>query len=251
MAIEVVNLGVKLGKTMVLHGISFSVNEGELCAILGPNGAGKTTLLRTIARFIKPIEGYIKILGRSAYSYPRHEFYRLVAYSALEVPHGFRILVRDLLEASLYNLRLHREEIESRIEWVANLMDIEKLLYRRIDTLSSGELQRVILASTVIRKPRILLLDEPTAHLDVRYQLEIGSTIKTLTKSLGITILMATHDIRIAAEFSDVTLVLNQGEQIAFGKSYDVLRNDVLERVYGVKVHIFRDPKGTAVFTSL
>lgn len=251
MAIEVVNLRVRLGRTEVLHRVSFSVNEGELCAILGPNGAGKTTLLRTIARFIKPVEGYIKILGRDAQSYPRHEFYKLVTYSALEVPRGFRLLVRDLLEASLYNLRLRREEVESRIEWVSNLMEIENLLYRRIDTLSSGELQRVILATTIIRKPRILLLDEPTAHLDIRYQLEISGIIKSLTKSLGITTLMATHDIRMAAEFSDVTLVLSQGKQVAFGKSCDVLRSDVLERVYGVKISILRDSKGVAVFTSL
>ncbi len=251
MAIEVTNLRVRLGKNEILRGIDFTVREGELCAILGPNGAGKTTLLRTIARFIKPVEGYIKVLGRDAWSYPRHEFYRLVTYSALDIPRGFRLAVRDLLEASLYNLRLSRDEVESRIEWVSNLVNIENLLDRRIDTLSSGELQRVVLATTMIRKPRILLLDEPTAHLDVRYQLEMSKIIRDLTKELNMATLMAVHDIRIAIEFSDSILLLNQGTQVVFGKSYDVLRSDLLEQVYGVKIFIVRTEKGIAVITRL
>ena len=251
MGIEVSELYVELNGNTILRGITFSTSLGKVCAVLGPNGAGKTTLLRTVARFIKPVKGSIKILGRDYSSYSRSEFYKLVTYSTLEVPRGFRFSVRDVLEASLYSYRLRRDEVDKRIEWVSNLLDIRSLLHRRVDTLSSGELQLVTLASALIRKPRILLLDEPTAHLDIRHQLEVSNLIKRIARELNIAILVATHDIRIAIEYSDYVLLINRGKQIAFGDPNTVIESNTLERVYGVKIFILREGDRVAIATSI
>ena len=251
MGIEVSELYVELNRNTILRGITFFTSLGKVCTILGPNGAGKTTLLRTIARFIKPVKGSIKILGRDYSSYSRSEFYKLVTYSTLEVPKGFRFSVKDVLEASLYSYRLRRDEVDKRIEWVSNLLDIHRLLHRRIDTLSSGELQLVTLAVALVKKPRILLLDEPTAHLDIRHQLEVSNLIKRISRELNIATLVATHDIRIAIEYSDHVLLIDRGEQVAFGDPDTVIESNTLEKVYGVKVSILRHGKKVAIATSI
>jgi len=249
--IEVSELYVELNGNAVLRGITFSLGLGKVCAVLGPNGAGKTTLLRTIARFIKPVKGSIKILGRDYSSYSRSEFYKLVAYSALEVPRGFRFSVRDVLEASLYSYRLRRDEVDKRIEWVSNLLDIYRLLHRRIDTLSSGELQLVTLAIALVKKPRILLLDEPTAHLDIRHQLEVSNLIRRISRELSIATLVATHDIRIAIEYSDHILLIDRGKQVAFGDPNTIIESNILEKVYGVRISILRHGGRVAITASI
>ncbi len=236
--LRVENLKVRLGKVEILKNVFLEAWRGELVAIMGPNGAGKTTFLRALARIVKGIEGRVELLGKDIYKYSRKEYAKLVAYNSLERTPGFRMKVRDALETSLYPLSLTRSEILKRVEWAARVLDIEHLLDRDLMTLSSGEFQRVSLATCIARKPKLLLLDEPVAHLDPRHQLEVLRLIRSISKELGIMTLMVLHDPKQALDFCDRAMLLRNGVTIAQGEVSKVLTEELLSKTFDVKVRI-------------
>jgi len=237
MSLYVNNLWVTINGIDIVKGVSLSLNSKEICALIGPNGAGKSTLLKAIAKII-PSRGEVRILGKDLKHYSRNELSKILVYASIDIPRGFKVKLRDLLEASLYNLALPRQKVEERILWIARELDLIPFLDRRLDTLSSGELQRAIIASALIRKPRILLLDEFLAHLDLKRQIEVFRLIHRYTKQNNAITIVVVHNLELAAYFCDCIALMNNGKVIAFGKVSEVLTSENLVKLFEVPIRI-------------
>ncbi len=222
----------------VLKNISIEFKHGNLYSIVGPNGAGKTTLLRVLAGILRPWKGAVYIDGKNLIVYDLNEKSKIVAYSSIEIPRGFSATAANLLETSLYPLKLNKHEILERITYISKLLEIEYLLNRRLDSLSSGELQRVLIASALIRKPRILLVDEPTAHLDMKYRIKVMEILRDYTKKESAITIIAIHDVSLATIYSDYIIFVKNGKIVASGIPKEVVSEDVIEKVYEVKCRV-------------
>jgi iron complex transport system ATP-binding protein len=224
-----------------LKEVSLELNGGEMIFVLGPNGSGKTTLLKTIANLVKPKRGVVYIDGRELSKIRASELGKIIGFVDPYINRSLPSTVMDLLLTARYphenplsikpssdTLKIINEVIES--------LNIKDLLSRRIDQLSSGELQRVLLARVFIQRPEILLLDEPSAFLDIKYRLEILDTVERYTRDNNSITIIAMHDLYLASRYADKIILLDKGRIVATGKSDEVLRRELIERVYGVEV---------------
>ncbi|MET1160549.1 MAG: ABC transporter ATP-binding protein [Thermoprotei archaeon] len=235
-----------------LENVSLETEAGEVTFVIGPNGAGKTTLLKTIASIIKPRGGAIYLDGRELSSYSSRELGKILSYVD---PHISRSLPATVLEFLLTARYPHRNPFELRvspkdlevIDRVSRQFNIQRLLDRRLDQLSSGEFQRVLLARAFAQEPRILLLDEPSAFLDLRYKLEVLEYVKRTTRENMLVSIIAIHDIYLASIYADKIIVLDKGRIAAAGKPGEVLRKDIIEKIYGVEVSLINIDDKTVV----
>ncbi len=226
----------------VVSNISFEASEGEMVAIIGPNGAGKTTLLRTVSRLLKPLSGRILVDDVDIWETRIREAARLVSYMPPPPPRGFNITVTEFIQAMQLPLNDWLEDVES-IKKTLTRVGLDGFENRRIDELSSGELQRVLVASVLARNTPVMVLDEPTAHLDLRYQVEVLKVLREEAAARRGIVLVSLHDIRLAATFADKILLLDRGRMAAFGAPGLVLDARVLSEVYGVRIRVRIDPE--------
>ena len=248
MKLRVVDIEFYYDSTPALRNIVFETSEGELTSIIGPNGAGKTTLLKVIARLLKPRKGVIYVDGVNLWRLSPREVARRIAYSSTHVSEGFNATVLDYLLTARYpHARLlsliDREEDLGVIENVLSKLDISHLADRRLDQLSSGELQRVLIARLLVQEPKVLLIDEPTAHLDLRYQLESMELLREITLREKLVTIITTHKLWIAAKYSDKTILLNKGRIVALGSPEEVITPENIVNTYRVKIKVYRDPQ--------
>ncbi len=230
----------------LLDSVDFEATAGELVAVVGPNGAGKTSLLRLLAGLLKPRTGVVYVDGRVLHSLASRERARRVAYApaSMTVPPRARVL--DLLTTARYpyqpplSWRPSKRDIEA-VEKSLSLLEVKHLVERELATLSSGELQRVLLAAALSREASILLVDEPTAFLDLRYKLIALEVLKKVARS-GRLVVYATHELELAARYSDKMLLLHRGRIVAAGKPEEVLDPETVKKVYGVEVRVVRHP---------
>jgi len=221
------------------------VNSGEVVSILGPNGSGKTTLLRTIARILKPRTGTIYIDSRDVNEMGDREYSKIVGYlpqqTAISVPmRVFEVIA--LGRRPHVKWSLIREDLE-KIWEVMKLLGLDLLSYREIDELSGGERQRVLCAMVLVQEPRILLLDEPITHLDLKYQIEFLELFKKLTKENNLITIMALHDINLAMRYSDKIVLMKNGLVYAVGRPEEILTPSIIREVFGVEAEISRNPE--------
>ncbi len=229
------------GGRPVLRGVELEIEEGEVLAVLGPNGAGKTTLLRTLARLLKPMEGRVLVGGSDLWDMGLAEAAKLVSYMPPPPPRGFNITVREFLQA----MRAPFTGWTGRngaVERALELLELRGFEDRRVDELSSGELQRVLVASVLARDSPVMILDEPTAHLDLKYQVRVLSVVRRETRARRGAAVVSLHDARLAAMFADKVALLAGGSVAAYGPPGHVLREEVLSRVYGVRIVVKDDP---------
>jgi iron complex transport system ATP-binding protein len=238
------------GAPPVLDGVSFAAAEGEVVGLLGPNGSGKSTLLRAISGVLAPEEGTVELCGKPVGALPRNEAARLVA---MVLPEGgrelpFRVETLVLLGRAPYLGDLAWEGPEDfRIAREAMAMaGVAHLAERWFDELSLGERQRVLVAQGLAQEPRVLLLDEPAAHLDIRHQVEIYTLIERLTREKGMCVVAVSHDLNLAAEFCDRLVVLSGGRVRAEGKPGEVIDERLLREVYESRVLVDRNPESGA-----
>lgn len=251
MRIRIENISFSYPSNPVLKNISFHVGEGEILSVLGPNGSGKSTLLRLIARILLPRAGAILLDDRPLNSFRRKELARLIGYVPQDVPWLFPFTV---MEVVLMGRSPHvgRSGFESdRDIAVAKEMmertDVAHLAHKPITEISGGERQRVLIARALTQEPSLLLLDEPNAHLDLRHQAEILRILRTLKDQRGLNILSVSHDLNLAASFSDRILLLgedgNTGSAVlAVGSPREVLTTRLIHRVFGVEVAVEARP---------
>jgi len=230
----------------VLRGVNLAVAAGEVVALVGPNGCGKTTLVRAITGVIRPQRGEARLAGEDASALSTRERARRVAVvpQAAPLPPGFSALEQVLLGRTPY-LGLFASEGPGDLAASRHAMlatDCWSLAERPVDELSGGERQLVLLARALAQEPRILLLDEPTSHLDPGHQVRTFQLAARLGRELGLAVLAAVHDLTLASLFADRIALMEQGRIGLEGRPEEVLRPDVVERVYGSPVVVVRHP---------
>ncbi|MFF4604975.1 ABC transporter ATP-binding protein [Streptomyces sp. NPDC001339] len=240
------DLDVGHGGRQVLREVGLSLREGVITVLVGPNGCGKSTLLRTVAGLLPPLRGEVRIDGAPLLSLPRRELSQRLAFlpqSSL-VPAG--VTVRELVRHGRYAhrgafARHTREDVES-IDWALGVTDAAPLIDRRLDELSGGERQRAWLATVLAQRAGVLLLDEPTTYLDLRHQFEVLDVVRRLAREHGIACGVVLHDLMQAAAYGDDVVVVADGGVTAYGPPEDVLTPETIDRAFGLRVDVVRDP---------
>jgi len=243
--IKVEGLSYRYNSASALDGLTFEVERGELVGLVGPNGSGKTTLLKCLSRVLTPCSGAILLDGRDISKMSLLEVARICA----SVPSEFSADVNlPVVDAVLLGRHPHVRGVwweDERDEEVAmraiERMKISDFARRRLGELSSGEKQRVMLAKALAQEAKVLLVDEPVAYLDIRYQLEIMEILRTLADD-GVTVIAAMHQLSLAARYCDKLIVLKKGRIVACGKPEEVICEELIEDVYGVKAFVQKLP---------
>jgi ABC-type cobalamin/Fe3+-siderophores transport system ATPase subunit len=230
-----------------LRGVSLGVSGGELVALLGPNGSGKTTLVRVALGLQTPPAGSALVHGRAAAEWPRRELARVVGVVPQREDNLFPQRVRETVRLGRYP-RLgafgrEREEDRVAVDRALERCDVAGLADRWLWTLSGGEYQRVRIARALAQEPQLLVLDEPTASLDLRHEMELFELVRRLVDQQGLAALLVTHDVNLASRFADRLLLLSDGSCVATGSPAEVLRRERAEAVFGwpVAVSTFDD----------
>ena len=235
----------------VLHDVSLDLNAGEIVALLGPNGSGKSTLLRALLGQLPGFSGQITWSNRPLHDWSLRDLAKTVAYlpqvPTWEPSQRIHEVLR-LGRAPYWGpFGLESTEDQRIVEQIAQRLDLADLLHRRMDQLSGGQRQRVFLARCLAQQPKALLLDEPNTFLDLKHQLELAQLLRSLARDQNLAILLASHDLNLAGSFADRLILLHDGAVAATGIPGEILRPELLERVYQVSMHSITAPDGRPV----
>ncbi|MGH8012407.1 MAG: heme ABC transporter ATP-binding protein [Candidatus Binataceae bacterium] len=246
LAVRTHNVVAGYGTTAVLHDISFEAPAGELLAIVGPNGAGKSTLLKTIAGTLAPWQGEIELLGRRLSGYQRRALARSLAVVAQENSVAFQFSVLEVVlmgrAPHLGGFHLESRRDVAIAEAALRRFGLLELAGRPLQELSGGERKCVFLARALAQEPRVILLDEPTAFLDLRHVAEIFARFRQLCVERALTVIATLHDLNTAALYADRVLLLKDGSVVAHGRPAQVLTAENLRAVYETDVYVGRHP---------
>ena len=230
----------------ILRDIRFELPAGRILALIGPNGSGKTTLIRALSGVLPVVDAEVHINGTDLTRSNQQERARLLAVvpQSTYIPPTFTVEEVVMMGRTPYiNWLGSTTQKDSEItEKVMALTDITRFKGRMSGELSAGERQRVILARALAQDTPVLLMDEPTSHLDLRYQIEFLELSVALAKEQNKTVLIALHDLNLAARFGDEVLAMKDGTTAALGKTEDVLVPATIERIYGLAVDVFKVP---------
>jgi iron complex transport system ATP-binding protein len=229
-----------------LHGVSFAIARGEVFGVIGPNSAGKTTLLRLLTRVVTPARGDVRLEGRPLGSLPHAELARRVAVVPQDAPRPFPFSVEQLVLMGRYphgpGRFFESDEDRALADAAMEATGVRHLAGLPLEQLSGGERQRAMLARALAQQPALLVLDEPTSHLDLRYQAETAALIQRVNAERGMTVLLVSHDLNLAGEVCDRLLLLARGRVARVGTPGDVLRRETLEDVFGCAVSVDVNP---------
>ncbi len=244
--LEVRAIEAGYGDATILRGVSFRVQPGEMLGVIGLNGCGKTTLLRVVSGVLPARGGELLINGKPTRDIPRRDMARLMAFVSQDIVVDFSFDVREIvmMGRTPYISRFgwetrHDRDIAQR---VMEFADVAELADRAITDLSGGERQRAFIAMALAQEPQLLLLDEPTTHLDINHQVAIMNIIRELNVRHGVTVVMVSHDLNLASEYCDRLLMLHKGVVAQCGTPAEVLTEENIESVYGVKVRMEQNP---------
>ncbi|HEX2440994.1 MAG TPA: ABC transporter ATP-binding protein [Methylomirabilota bacterium] len=234
------------GSGFSLTGVSFAIDAGEVFGVIGPNSAGKTTLLRLLTRVLSPTRGRVRLDGRGVESLAHAELARQVAVVPQETPRPFPFSVEQLVLMGRFPhgpARFFENAADHAVARAAMAAaGVLELGALPLDQLSGGERQRAMLARALAQEPRLLVLDEPTAHLDLRYQAETAGLLQRVNAERGMTVLLVSHDLDLAAEVCDRLLLLGRGRVARIGTPAEVLQRSVLEPVFGCEIVVDAHP---------
>ena len=227
-------------EALVLKGITLSLRNPQLISIIGPNGVGKSTLIHCIDRILSPTHGTVMVDGMNVTEYPAKDLAKKIGYVPYSAGDSFPMTVVDtiLMGRNPHHKwnSLHEDMII--VEEAMELMDIKPLAMRNFNELSAGQHQRVMLARGLAQQPQILLLDEPTANLDIKHQVGVTRLLKQLSVEKGIIVIMISHDLNLASKYSDNIIMLSNGGVFAVGKPNEVITASNVREVYGVDSEI-------------
>lgn len=244
--LSVEGIQVSYGARPVLNRIDLVVPRGQLLGILGPNGSGKSTLLKVIGKTLKPRLGRVILQERDLTRLAAREVAREMAVVGQENPMDFPFTVREVVSMGRFpHLGRFQKEgpgDKSRVDQSLFLTRTGHLAERRITELSGGEKQRAVIARALAQEPRVLLLDEPTSHLDINHQVEILEIVRRLNRDQEVTVIMALHDLNLASEYCDQLLLLQAGQIFAAGTPDEVITRENVAQVYGNQVLVRPHP---------
>lgn len=246
-AVEVHDLCFSYRNGRVLDRISLTIEAGEVLGVIGPNSAGKTTLLRLLSRVLVAEEGKIALFGRDLNALTRREVAQTVAVVPQEFQIAFPFTVEQVVAMGRYpyarGIGVETAEDRRAATCAMGETGTADLAGKYLDQLSAGEKQRVVIARALAQQPRLLLLDEPTAHLDLSHQGEVLGLLRRLKDERGLTIIFVSHDLNAATACADRLLLLKGGKVLTIGLPEEVMRPEVLEQAYGCSVWTGSDPE--------
>ena len=230
------NVGLYYGQSRIVSDISFQIQPGQFFVIIGPNGSGKTSLMKLMAGIVKPSQGHIQLRQKNIQTYSRRQLARHLAYVPQSFQHEYAFTVRETIlmgrSPHLGLLGLEGTQDAEIAERSMRATQTVHLSSRRMDQLSGGEQQRVLIARALTQDPAILLLDEPTSALDLSHQILVMDLLENLKKEFNVTVVMIAHDLNIAALYGECLLLLHKGCISRIGPARQVLTFDNLEEVY-------------------
>lgn len=236
---------INYGKTNIIKDLSLNVKKGSINTMIGTNGCGKSTILKALSRNLKPQYGDVYLNGKSIFQMDTKILAKNMSIlpQSPTAPDDFTVF--DLVSYGRYphldwTAKLHKEDFDI-INWSINLTKLEHLKDRQVTTLSGGERQRAWIAMALCQKPKILLLDEPTTYLDISHQFEVLELVKTLNRSMGLTIVMVLHDLNQAARYSDNIIVIKDGNIYKQGPPKNIITKQILQDVFKLDVQIILD----------
>lgn len=243
MQVKICGMSFEYPSSKVLTDINLEIDGPQFVSIVGPNGVGKSTLIHCINKILSPTGGIVTINGQDVEGISLKEMARTVGYVPYKSSETFPMTVVD---AVLLGRNPHAgwrtSETDLRIVYdTLKRLEIEDLSMRRFNELSAGQKQRVMLARGLVQKPRAILLDEPTSNLDIKHQLGISHLLKELSREEGLMVIVISHDLNIAARYSDSIILMSEGRIFAVGSPGDVLTEENIREVYDVECRIIDD----------
>ena len=235
---QIVIDGVDFGYSSVpvLKDINLEINGPQLVSIIGPNGVGKSTLIHCINKILSPTKGVVMLDGMDVKGVSLKEMAKIVGYVPYSANDTFPLTVVDTVLMGRHP-HSHWKSLDSDLDIVyetLKLLDIEDLAMRSFNELSAGQHQKVMLARGLVQEPKILLLDEPTSNLDIKHQMEVTRIMRELSQEKQIIVVMISHDLNIAAKYSDTMIMLSEGTVYAVGTPKEVLTKENIQAVYDV-----------------
>lgn len=234
------------GGRNVLCGVDLSAGAGKLLCLLGPNGSGKTTLLRCMLGRLRPQSGSILLDGRALARHSARSLARLMGYVAQSPSAAFAFTVQEIVlmgrfaHTGLLGMAGQKDlDVARQAMIMTETLDFAA---RTLDELSGGEAQRVMIARALAQQPSVLLLDEPTSHLDIRNQLLIYGMMQRLAHDWEMAVVCVSHDVNLAGRFADELVLMREGKVLASGKPQEVIRQEILAQVYDVRVDLVSVP---------
>jgi iron complex transport system ATP-binding protein len=253
--LRLTSLTAGYGRRTILRGVNLAVESGQVVALVGPNGAGKSTLIRVLSGVVAAREGEARLNGVDLLRLPPADRARRLAVvpQMVHLPEAFTV-GEIVLMGRTPHLPLWAGESarDCEIAWQAmRRTAVDGLADRRVDELSGGEQQRVVIARALAQEPQVLLLDEPTAHLDLKHQVAVLELVRSLAHEQGLAVLLTLHDLNQAGQYADRVALMHQGSLVADGLARDVFTAERLSEVYGVAVAIGTHPtNGTPIVMS-
>jgi iron complex transport system ATP-binding protein len=234
------------GSRRVIEGLNLEARPGEVLALLGPNGAGKTTLLRAMSRLLRPASGAVTLAGADLWSQSAGACARQIALAPQSESRDWPLTVAEAVRLGRaahrgWLLPFTRDD-EAAVERALEQTGLADPRDRPIDELSGGEWRRAVLARSLAQQSKVLLLDEPTGGLDLKYQIEILSLVRKLARREDLIVVLTLHDLNVAAQFADRVALLSDGRLEAVGGPRDVITAERISRVYNIAVTVSPHP---------
>lgn len=249
--LEARQASVRRGGRAILGPVSIRIGAGELMALIGPNGSGKSTLLRLLAGLWRPDSGDVFLDDKTIHSRPRKEIARRISFVPQETQVDFSFTVAEVLAMGRYarRRRLERQSPADRtaVREAATDCDVAHLIDRAVNSLSGGERQRVLIARSLVVEPDFILLDEPTANLDIQHALDILALCQALSRK-GKTVVIATHDFNLVTRYATRLVLLEAGSLVAQGSREEVLHPQTIREVFHVEAELALTEAGNSVY---
>ena len=241
--LNVKNVSWGIANKSILNDINLQISPGKFVGLIGPNGAGKSSLLRCLYRFNRPTSGQITFNNHDIWQLKSENYAKQVAVVLQETPSQFNLSVFDVIALGLTPHKSLFSSVtnidKQKITQAINTVGLEQHSNQSFESLSGGEKQRALIARAIVQQPQLLIMDEPTSHLDVKYQIQVME----LAKSLGVTVFASFHDLNLAAAMCDELLVIKNGEITHSGTPTQVLTENMLAEVFGVCAQVNSHPQ--------
>ena len=240
------NVSWRVGNTLILEHINLSIERGKFVGLIGPNGAGKSSLLRCLYRFNQPSAGEVKFNNTDIWQLKSEDYAKQVAVVLQETQSQFNLSIFEVVALGLTPYKTlfssTTQADKQKIAQAISHVGLESHSTQLFDSLSGGEKQRAFIARAIVQQPQLLIMDEPTSHLDVKYQIQLME----LAKSLGITVFASFHDLNLAAAMCDELVVIKNGKVVDAGKPNKVVTEQMLDEVFGVCAQVSTHPQSAA-----
>ncbi len=244
--LEFKNISAGYGKNEVIVDINFQLGKGNFLGIIGPNGSGKSTLLKVAARILRQSKGYVFFKSTDTGIISAQDFARSVSFLPSDIEIAYPYTVKELLLMARYpfssSLKKASSEDLEIIKRVVEQMELFPFLERTIFEMSEGEKQRVLLAQCLVQEPELIILDEPTSHLDIGFQFAFLDLLKNLQNKTNLSILTVLHDLNLASQYCDNLILLKNGSVVKYGTVFEVIKYEIIEEVYHTNVLVYPHP---------